>query len=59
MAFIWSHLKYVRLANFMPESLLHLDRTVRSQLQSVGQTPGLLKALWHGSKLPFPASFFT
>ena len=33
-----------------------LDRTVRSQLQSVGQTPGLLKALWHGSKLPFPGT---
>ena len=57
--FIWSHLKYACLPNFMPESLLHLDRTVRSQLQSVGQTPGLLKALWHGSKLPFPASIFT
>ena len=56
---VWSHLKYGRMANFVPESLNHLDHTVRSHLQSVGQTPGLLKALWHGSKLPFPRSIFT
>lgn len=56
--FVWSHLKYARLPNFMPESLAHLDQTVRSHLHSVGQTPGLLKALWHGSKLPFPPSIF-
>ena len=55
---VWSHLKHGRLPNFVPESLAHLDQTVRSQLQSVGQTPGLLKALWHGSKLPFPLSIF-
>jgi hypothetical protein len=56
---VWSHLKYGRLANFVPESLGHLDQTVRSHLQSVGQAPSLLKALWHGSKLPFPQSVFT
>ena len=56
--FVWSHVKYARLPNFVPESLSHLERTVRSQLAAVGQTPGLLKALWHGSKLPFPASIF-
>ena len=55
---VWSHLKYGRLPNFVPESLSHLDHTVRSHLQSVGQTPGLLKALWHASKLPFPPSIF-
>jgi transposase len=57
--FLWSHLKYARLANFVPTSLSHLDQTVQTHLQSVGQTPGLLKALWHGSKLPFPPSIFT
>lgn len=56
---VWSHLKYARLPNFVPASLPHLDQTVRSHLQSVGQTPGLLKALWHGSKLPFPPCIFT
>ena len=57
--FVWSHLKYARLANFIPASLAHLDQTVRSHLHAVGQTPGLLKALWQGSKLAFPPSIFT
>ena len=56
---VWSHLKYARLPNFVPKSLSHLDQTVCAHLQSVGQTPGLLKALWHGSKLPFPPCIFT
>ena len=55
---VWSHLKYGRLPNFVPASLAHLDPTVRSLLQSVGQTPGLLKSLWRASKLPFPPSIF-
>ena len=55
---VWSHLKYGRMPNFIPESLFHLDHTVRTHLQSVGQAPGLLKALWHASKLPFPLSIF-
>jgi putative transposase len=57
--FVWSHLKHGRLANFVPASLYHLDQTVRGQLASLTQTPSLLKALWHGSKLPFPSSIFT
>ena len=56
---VWSHLKYGRRPNFVPESLAHLDQTVRAHLQSVGQTPNLLKALWHGSELSFPLSIFT
>ena len=56
--FVWSHLKHGRMANFVPESLSHLNQTVCSHLQNVGQTPGLLKALWRGSKLPFPPSIF-
>ena len=55
---VWSHLEYGRLPNFVPASLSHLDQTVRSHLQNVGQTPDLLKALWHASKLPFPPSTF-
>ena len=54
-----SHLKYGRMPNFVPASLAHLDQTVRTHLHAVGQTHGLLKALWHGSKLPFPPSIFT
>ena len=56
--FVWSHLKYGRLPNFVPASLSHLDQTIRHELDSVRQTPGLLKALWHGSKLPFPPCIF-
>ena len=55
---LWSHLKHGRLANFVPENLPHLDQTIRSQIAAILQTPGLLKALWHGSKLPFPQSVF-
>ena len=48
---LWSYLKHARLPNFVPASLSHLDQTGR-------RTPGLLKALWHGSKLPFPPCIF-
>ncbi len=51
---LWSHLKYGRMPNFMPRHVRHLDWVVRSHLPAVGQTPSLLKALWHSSKLPFP-----
>jgi transposase len=57
--FVWSHLKYARMTNFVPEGVHHLDQVVQTHLREVGQTPGLLKALWHGSKLPFPKSVFT
>ena len=56
--FLWSHLKHGRMANFVPKDLSHLDQTIRSHLQSVGRSPRLPKALWHGSKLPFPPSIF-
>jgi len=55
---VWCHLKYGRLANFVPANLAHLDQSVRRHLHAVGQVPGLLKALWHGSRLPFPTSIF-
>ena len=56
---LWSYVKYARLPNFVPESLSPLDHTLRGELPAVGQTPSLLKALWHGSKLPFPPCIFT
>lgn len=51
---LWSHLKHGRMANFVPRHVRHLDRIVRSHLHAVGKIPGLLKALWRGSELPFP-----
>jgi len=52
--FIWSYLKYGRLANFVPKHLCHLDQTVQAHLSDVRHRPGLLKSLWLGSELPFP-----
>ena len=57
--FLWSHVKYARLPNFVPASLSHLDQTIRCELDAVRQTPALLKALWHGSKLSFPPCILT
>jgi transposase len=57
--FIWSHVKYGRMANFVPRHVRHLDQVVQAHLHEVGQSPGLLKQLWKGSKLPFPVPAFT
>jgi putative transposase len=57
--FIWSYLKYGRLANFVPKHLGHLDQTVQAQLREIKQRPSLLKSLWLGSELPFPNTDFT
>ena len=51
---VWSHLKYGRLANFVPRHVRHLDQVIQGHLRAVAQTPNLLKALWQGSELPFP-----
>ena len=51
---VWGHLKYGRLANFVPRHVRHLERVVQRHLLAVGKTPGLLKALWRGSELPLP-----
>ena len=50
---IWSHLKYGRMANFVPRHVEHLDRVVRGHMGEVGRSPGLIKSLWAGSRLPF------
>jgi transposase len=51
---VWSHLKYGRMANFLPRHVGHLDRVVRGHLGEVGGDAELIKSLWDGSKLPFP-----
>jgi hypothetical protein len=50
---VWSHLKFGRMANFVPRHVKHLDQVVRGHLGEVGRAPGLIKSLWGGSKLPF------
>ena len=52
--FVWSHLKYGRMANFIPQNVRHLDQVVQSHLHALKRSPRLLKQLWKGSKLPFP-----
>ncbi|WZP01022.1 IS630 family transposase [Isosphaeraceae bacterium EP7] len=51
---IWGHLKHGRMANFVPEDVLHLERVVRENLRGVRGNPGLIRSLWNGSDLPFP-----
>jgi putative transposase len=57
--FVWSYLKYGRLANFVPKHLGHLDQTVQAHLSEVSHKPSLLKSLWLGSELPFPNTDIT
>ena len=51
---LWSYLKYGLLANFVPRHVRHLDRVVTGHLAEIRSEPSLIKALWSGSKLPFP-----
>jgi transposase len=51
---IWGHLKHGRMANFVPRHVRHLDRVVRGHLAELTGKPGLIRALWGGSKLPYP-----
>ena len=52
---VWSHLKYGRLANFVPRHVRHLDQVLRAHLQSLAPACALLKQIWQGSQLPFPS----
>lgn len=54
--FVWSYLKHGCMANFIPEEVRHLDQMVQSHLHTLKRSPGLLKQLWKGSKLPFPST---
>ena len=51
---VWSHLKYRRLANFVPRHVRHLDQVLRAHLQSLAPASGRLRKIWQGSRLPFP-----
>lgn len=51
---LWGYLKYSRMANFVPEDVYHLDDTVTEHLIDTKLEPGVLEAIWRGSKLPLP-----
>lgn len=42
------------MANFVPRHVRHLDQVMTGQLGAIKSQPGLIRALWNGSKLPFP-----
>ncbi len=51
---VWAHLKYGTMANFVPESVYHLDDVVTEHLIDTKYEAGLLEALWGASELPRP-----
>jgi putative transposase len=51
---VWSWLKYGQLANFVPNGIPELDDEIVERLVELKCEPGLLKALWGRSDLPFP-----
>jgi transposase len=51
---VWSWLKWGRLANFVPDDLGELDEWAVEYLLELKCSPGLLRALWDRSELPFP-----
>lgn len=51
---IWSYLKHGQMSNLVPQHVRHLDRVVTDHLRELGDCPKLIRALWAGSKLPFP-----
>jgi hypothetical protein len=51
---IWAYLKHGLMANFVPRHVRHLDRVVGGHLADLGGRPALIRALWAGSRLPFP-----
>lgn len=52
---VWALLKWGRLANFVPDDLAELDDWAVEYLVQLKFDPGLLRALWERSDLPFPA----
>lgn len=51
---VWSWLKYGELANYVPGDTAALDDEVVDRLVGLKFDPGLLRALWERSDLPFP-----
>lgn len=56
---VWSWLKYGELANFAPPDLEQLEDQIVDRLIELKISPGLLRALWDRSKLPFPKNDVT
>jgi putative transposase len=50
---VWSWLKWGQLANFVPDDLDDLGDWVIEYLVALKHDPGVLRALWERSDLPF------
>ena len=50
--YVWSYVKYGRLANYCPRNLAELRLRVTQELTSVAQQPNLLRALFSRTGLP-------
>src|SRR5688572_10754365 len=49
--YVWSYVKYGRLANYCPRDITELRRTVSSELALVAEQPALLRSLFSGTGL--------
>ena len=50
--YLWNHLKYGVLSNFMPDDLLHLDAVLKQRLRRAKQSPQRLRSFFKQSGLP-------
>ena len=51
--YVWSYVKYGRLANYCPDSLVELRKRVKSEFRKVQKRPQLLAALFRRTGLTF------
>lgn len=51
--FLWNHLKYGVLANFVPDDVLQLDAVLKKHLKRAKRSSARLHSFCEGSKLPF------
>jgi len=51
--YLWSHLKYGRMANFVPDDVFQLDAVLNAHLRRTRKSPRHLFAFFQAAKLPF------
>lgn len=51
--YLWNHLKYGKLANFVPDDVFQLDRVLHQHLARARKSPDRLKGFLKASGLPF------
>jgi len=50
---LWNHLKYGKLANFLPDDVIQLNAVVRNRLNHAKCSPDRIRSFWESSHLPF------